>query len=163
MMKKSTHLDTKGKARMVDVGKKKTTRRRARASALIRMNKNTLKAIKENALAKGDVLNTARLAGILAAKRVHELIPLTHQIALDKVAVDFAFEKNGIRIKTEVLAHAKTGAEMEAMTAAALSALTIYDMAKSMQRGMDITDLRLEQKSGGKSGAWKRKSSPGKK
>jgi cyclic pyranopterin phosphate synthase len=158
-MKKSTHLDEKGKARMVDVGNKKETRRRARASALIRMKKDTMQAIKDNALAKGDVLNTARLAGILAAKKVHELIPLTHQLALDQVTLEFDFERTGIRIQAEALVHARTGAEMEALTAAGVSALTIYDMAKSMERGMEITDLRLEQKSGGRSGTWKRRSS----
>jgi cyclic pyranopterin phosphate synthase len=158
-MKKSTHLDEKGKARMVDVGNKKETRRRARASALIRMKKDTMQAIKDNALAKGDVLNTARLAGILAAKKVHELIPLTHQLALDQVTLEFDFERTGIRIQAEALVHARTGAEMEALTAAGVSALTIYDMAKSMERGMEITDLRLEQKSGGRSGTWKRRTS----
>jgi cyclic pyranopterin phosphate synthase len=156
-MKKSSHLDEKGKARMVDVGAKKVTRRKAEASALIKMRPEVIEAIRKNTLAKGDVLNTARLAGILAAKKVHELIPLTHQLALDSVSVAFEFEKNGIRIKTEILVHAKTGAEMEALTAASVAALTIYDMAKSMDRGMEITDLRLERKSGGKSGTWKRK------
>jgi cyclic pyranopterin phosphate synthase len=160
-MKKSSHLDERGRARMVDVGKKPVTRRKARASVLVKMKADSMEAIRKNTLAKGDVLNTARLAGILAAKRVHELIPLTHQLALDRVAVDFEFEDQGVRIKTEVLVHARTGAEMEALTAAALSALTIYDMAKSMERGMEITDLRLERKSGGKSGTWARKMTRG--
>ncbi len=142
---------------MVDVGKKPVTRRKARASVLIKMQTDSMTAIRKNALSKGDVLNTARLAGILAAKRVHELIPLTHQLALDQIAVEFEFEDQGIRIKTAVSVHARTGAEMEALTAAALSALTIYDMTKSMDKGMEITDLRLERKSGGKSGTWKRK------
>ncbi len=142
---------------MVDVGKKPVTRRRAEASVKVRMKKAAVKAVRENDLKKGDALNTARLAGIMAAKRVHELIPLTHQLSLDNVAVNFSFEQDGIRIRAEVLVRARTGAEMEALTAASIAALTIYDMGKSIDRGMEITDLRLERKSGGKSGAWKRK------
>lgn len=142
---------------MVDVGHKPVTRRVAEASVLVKMKASTAKAIRANALAKGDALNTARIAGIMAAKRVHELIPLTHQLPVDQVTIEFEYKKTGIKIKSSTVVHAKTGVEMEALTAAAVAALSIYDMAKSMDREMEITELRLDKKKGGKSGAWKRK------
>ena len=155
-MKDLTHLDQDGSASMVDVGDKAITRRLARASAFVRMAPETLRAVREGDLPKGEVLGTARIAGIMAAKRVHELIPLTHALPLDHVDVTFETRDEGIRIKTQAAVNARTGVEMEALTAAAIAALTIYDMAKAMDRGMSITDLRLEAKSGGRSGTWER-------
>ena len=142
---------------MVDVGDKPATRRLARASALVTMARTTREAIREGNLPKGEVLGTARIAGIMAAKRVHELIPLTHALALDHVVVNFSFVDAGVRVETEAAVTARTGVEMEAFTAASVSALTIYDMAKAVDREMTITDLRLEHKSGGRSGTWDRK------
>lgn len=155
-MKKLTHVDEKGTARMVDVGAKKTTRRVAIASALVRMRANTLERIRQGNMPKGEVLNTARIAGILAAKRVDEMIPLTHSLPLDHVEIDFAFLEEGIRIEAKASVRARTGVEMEALTAAAVAALTVYDMAKALDKEMTITDLRLDYKSGGTSGTWAR-------
>jgi cyclic pyranopterin phosphate synthase len=156
-MKKLTHLDSKGSARMVDVGRKQPSRRMARASAFVRMKADTLRMIRKGNLPKGEALNTARLAGILAAKRVDELIPLTHSLPLDHVEVDFSMEDQGVRIMATASVHGRTGVEMEALTAAAIAALAIYDMAKSVDKGMVISDLQLEYKSGGRSGTWVRK------
>lgn len=155
-MKGMTHLDAKGSARMVDVGRKPVTRRTARASALVRMVAATRDAVVQGDLPKGEVFGTARVAGILAAKRVHELIPMSHPLPVESVAVDFETVEEGIRVLTEVKVRARTGVEMEALTAAAVAALTIYDMAKSMEKGMTIENLRLEFKSGGLSGVWRR-------
>mgnify|MGYP005836726597 FL=1 len=155
-MKGMTHLDAKGSARMVDVGRKPVTRRTARASALVRMVAATRDAVAQGDLPKGEVFGTARVAGILAAKRVHELIPMSHPLPVESVAVDFETVEEGIRVLTEVKVRARTGVEMEALTAAAVAALTIYDMAKSMEKGMTIENLRLEFKSGGLSGVWRR-------
>ncbi|MEW6439533.1 MAG: cyclic pyranopterin monophosphate synthase MoaC [bacterium] len=156
-LKELSHLDPEGSARMVDVGEKPVTRRIAAASALVRMAPGTREAVLEGNLPKGDVFNTARIAGILAAKRVHELIPLTHPLSLDYVQVSFRPEPEGVRVWTEVSVEARTGVEMEALTAAAVAALTIYDMAKSVEKGMVISDIRLEHKSGGRSGVWSRR------
>ncbi len=155
-MKVITHLDAKGSARMVDVGRKPVSRRTARASALVRMAPATREAVLRGNLPKGEVFGTARVAGILAAKRVHELIPMTHPLPVDSVEVDFEPAEEGIRVFTEVKVRARTGVEMEAMTAAAVAALTIYDMAKSAEKGMSIEGLRLDFKSGGRSGSWRR-------
>ena len=155
-MGKLTHVDKAGKARMVDVGRKATTRRRAGASVWIHMSPETLAAVRENKLKKGDVLGVARIAGIMAAKKVDQLIPLTHTLPIEYAGVEFEFEENALLIKSEVSVAAKTGVEMEALTAAATAALTVYDMAKSMDRTMVITDLRLDSKSGGRSGVYKR-------
>lgn len=155
-MKALTHLDGNGSARMVDVGRKRVTRRIAKASALVRMAPTTREAILQGNLPKGEVFGTARVAGILAAKRVHELIPMTHPLPVDSVNVDFEPVEEGIRVGTEVKVRARTGVEMEALTAAAVAALTIYDMAKSVEKGMSIEGLRLEYKSGGRSGEWLR-------
>jgi cyclic pyranopterin phosphate synthase len=155
-MAKLSHVDDKGRARMVDVGAKAVTRREASASALVKLSPETLALVRTNGLAKGDVLNTARLAGIQAAKRTHELIPLTHPIPLEMIAVDLDIEKTGVRVRCRVSAEAKTGAEMEALTGAAVAALTIYDMVKSVERGAEVTSLRLDYKSGGKSGTFRR-------
>ena len=156
-MAKLSHVDREGKARMVDVGAKAVTRREAVASAFVRLSPETIGLIRANGLAKGDVLNTSRLAGIQAAKRAHELIPLTHPIPLENIAVDLDVEKTGVRVRCRVTAEAKTGAEMEALTGAAIAALTIYDMVKAVERGAEVVRLRLDYKSGGKSGVYRRK------
>ncbi|MGZ5497375.1 MAG: cyclic pyranopterin monophosphate synthase MoaC [Candidatus Aminicenantales bacterium] len=156
-MAKLSHVDREGKARMVDVGAKAVTRREAAASAFVKLSPETIGLIRANGLAKGDVLNTSRLAGIQAAKRAHELIPLTHPIPLENIAVDLDVEKTGVRVRCCVTAEAKTGAEMEALTGAAIAALTIYDMVKAVERGAEVVRLRLDYKSGGKSGVYRRK------
>jgi len=142
---------------MVDVGPKEVSLRRATASARVRMSGETLEAIRGNALGKGDVLGVSRVAGIMAAKQVDRLIPLAHPIPLEYVGVEFEFEESALLIRTEVSVEAKTGVEMEAMTAAAVTALTVYDMAKAMDRSMEITDVRVETKSGGRSGDYRRR------
>jgi len=152
-----THVDKDGKAKMVDVGEKPSTRRKAEASAKIVMQPETLEAIRDNNLKKGDVLGVARIAGIMAAKKVDSIIPLAHPLPIDHASVDFEFGENSILIKARAGVESKTGVEMEALTAAAVAALTIYDMAKAIDRSMVITDLRLESKSGGRSGTYKRK------
>lgn len=156
-MAKLSHVDGRGKAKMVDVGAKAVTRREAAASAFVKLGPATLGLVRRNALAKGDVLNTARLAGIQAAKRAFELIPLAHPIPLESVAVDLDVLKTGVRVRCRVAAEAKTGAEMEALTGAAVAALTVYDMVKAVERGAVIGRLRLEYKSGGKSGTFRRR------
>ncbi len=156
-MAKLSHVDAGGKARMVDIGAKTVTRREAAASAFVKLGPETLRLVRTNSLAKGDVLNTARLAGIQAAKRAHELIPLTHPIPLENVAVDLDIEKTGVRVRCRVTAEAKTGAEMEALTGAAVAALTVYDMVKAVERKAEIVRLRLDFKSGGKSGVFRRR------
>jgi cyclic pyranopterin monophosphate synthase len=152
-----SHVDKKGKARMVDIGAKPVTRREAIASAFIKLGPETLRLVRANRIAKGDVLNTARLAGIQAAKRAPELIPLAHPIPLENVAVDLKVLKTGLRVRCRVAAEAKTGAEMEALTGAAVAALTVYDMVKAVERGAEIVRLRLDFKSGGKSGVFRRR------
>jgi cyclic pyranopterin phosphate synthase len=156
-MAKLSHVDREGKARMVDIGPKAVTRREAAASATVKLGAETLRLVKLNKVAKGDVLNTARLAGIQAAKRTHELIPLAHPIPLENIAIDLDLQKTGIRVRCRVSAEAKTGAEMEALTGAAVAALTIYDMVKAVERGAEIVRLRLDYKSGGKSGVFRRR------
>jgi len=156
-MAKLSHVNRQGKASMVDVGAKPVTRREARASSFIKLGPETLRLVRANKIAKGDVLNTARLAGIQAAKRAHELIPLAHPIPLENVAVDLDIMKSGISIRCRVAAEAKTGAEMEALTGAALAALTVYDMVKSVERRAEVVRLRLDYKSGGKSGVFRRR------
>jgi len=153
-MPKLTHIDATGAATMVDVSAKPITHRTARAEARIIMRSETLAAIKAGNVKKGDVLGTARVAGIMAAKRTHELIPMCHPLLLTKVAVDFEYEENGIRIHTLVKTQGQTGVEMEALTAASVAALTIYDMAKALEKTMRIEGVRLLYKSGGKSGVF---------
>ena len=153
-MSKLTHIDGDGAAHMVDVGDKAETVREARAEGRIAMQLETLEAIKANAMKKGDVLATARIAGIMAAKKTSDLIPLCHPLALTKVAVDFAFLDDGIRVSSMARLTGKTGVEMEALTACSIALLTIYDMSKAMQKDMVISDIRLLSKSGGKSGDW---------
>jgi cyclic pyranopterin phosphate synthase len=148
-----THFDDEGASRMVDVGGKAVTERLARASGLVRMQAGTLARIKERGLAKGDVLEVARLAGIMAAKRTGELIPLCHPLALDGIALGFSFpDEQTVAIEATVRVTAKTGVEMEALVAVSVAALTIYDMCKAIDRGMSIERVQLEEKSGGKSG-----------
>ena len=153
-MDRLTHLDDSGAARMVDVGGKPATARRAVASGRITMSPQALAAIREGNAPKGDVLGPARIAGIMAAKRTGDLIPLCHPLALDAVTVDFAFEDDAIQVTATASLHGKTGVEMEAMTATSVALLTIYDMAKAIDKGMVIEGVRLIAKSGGKSGDW---------
>ncbi len=158
MSEELTHLNTEGEARMVDVGGKDITRREAVATGRVVMKPDTLEQIKTAGLKKGDVLAVARTAGIMAAKKTPDLIPLCHPILIDEITIDFDLSgKDCIDITATARSSGKTGVEMEAMTAASVAALTIYDMAKSIDRGMTITDVRLESKKGGKSGVYKRK------
>lgn len=154
-MGKLTHLDEKGTARMVDVGGKPETARGATATGRIRMSPQTLAAIRDGSGPKGDVLAAARIAGIMAAKKTGELIPLCHPLALDAVSVDFDFEADGVRATAKASLTGRTGVEMEAMTAASIALLTIYDMAKALDKGMVIEEVRLLEKTGGKSGTWR--------
>ena len=151
-----THLDAEGKARMVDVGEKAPTRRVAIASACVRTRPDVIRRIADGIVPKGDVLATARIAGILAAKRTAELIPLCHPLPLDFVYVEFELGEATITIHTKAATTARTGVEMEALTAATIAALTVYDMCKAMDRAMVIESVRLEEKSGGKSGPYVR-------
>jgi cyclic pyranopterin phosphate synthase len=155
-MNKLTHLDDTGAANMVDVSAKPDSVREAVAEGRIRMSAAALAAIREGTAAKGDVLATARLAGIMAAKKTAELIPLCHPLAVSKVAVDFTFEDDGIRAEATVRLTGQTGVEMEAMTAVSVALLTLYDMAKALDKAMVIDGIRLLKKSGGKSGDWTR-------
>jgi cyclic pyranopterin phosphate synthase len=151
-MSKLTHLDETGAARMVDVGGKPATARRAVAGGRITMSEECLAAIRAGNAPKGDVLGTARIAGIMAAKRTGDLIPMCHPLGLEAVTIDFAYEETAIRVTATASLTGKTGVEMEAMTAASIALLTIYDMAKAIDKGMVISEVRLIAKSGGKSG-----------
>ena len=153
-MTKLTHLDESGAAHMVDVSAKPDTVREAVAEGRITMSGAALSAIKDGTAKKGDVLATARIAGIMAAKKTSELIPLCHPLALSKVAVDFTFEDVGIRVTALARLTGQTGVEMEAMTAASVALLTLYDMAKAVDKAMVISGVRLLSKTGGKSGDW---------
>lgn len=155
---KLTHFDARGRAHMVDVGGKARTRRVAVASGRIEMRTATFRKVAEGTAKKGDVLGVARLAAIQAAKRTADLIPLAHPIAVTRTAANFALdaEHSSVRISVTVECHGQTGVEMEALTAAAIGLLTIYDMLKSADRGMSIHDLQLEEKRGGKSGVYRR-------
>jgi cyclic pyranopterin phosphate synthase len=150
-----THLDSQGQARMVDVGGKAETKRSATATGRIRMSPQALTAVREGSGPKGDVLAAARIAGIMAAKKTAELIPLCHSLALDQVFVEFEFEPSAIRATATASLSGKTGVEMEALTATSLALLTIYDMAKALDKGMVIEGVRLLAKTGGKSGDWR--------
>lgn len=154
-MTKLTHLDNAGNAAMVDISAKNATMREAIAEGRITMSAEALAAIRDGAVKKGDVLATARIAGIMAAKKTSELIPLCHPLALSKVAVDFEFEASGIRVTALARLTGQTGVEMEALTAASVALLTIYDMAKAIDKAMEISGVRLLSKSGGKSGDWR--------
>lgn len=154
-MAELTHLDAQGKARIVDVGGKAETQRVAVAEGLIAMSAEALAAIRDGAVPKGDVLAAARIAGIMAAKKTAELIPLCHPLALDAVTVDFAVEAGAVKVTASASLTGRTGVEMEALTAASVALLTIYDMVKALDKGMIISGLRLLEKRGGKSGDWK--------
>jgi cyclic pyranopterin phosphate synthase len=153
-----THLDGQGRARMVDVGEKPITLRECVARAEVRMAAETLARLAQGSLPKGDVLATARLAGIQAAKRTDEWIPLCHSVPVDRIDVDCIADptRNAVRIEARVSARARTGVEMEALVAASAAALTIYDMCKAVDRGMTVDGVRLVSKRGGKSGDWLR-------
>ena len=153
MRKKLTHYDSAGRIRMVDVSDKPATLRQASASALVKMNPHTLRAVKRNP--KGNPLEIARIAGISAAKRTAELIPLCHPLWLSHIDVLAVFNKNGVLVSSLVSSTGPTGVEMEALTAVAVAALTVYDMCKAIDKGIEITDVRLLEKSGGKSGTYR--------
>jgi cyclic pyranopterin phosphate synthase len=156
-MGEMSHFDDTGASRMVDVGEKAVTHRTARASGIVRMAANTLALVRDKRAAKGDVLEVARLAGIMATKRTADLIPLCHPLALESVRIDFTFDDSQtLRIEATVQVEAKTGVEMEALTAVSVAALTVYDMCKSVDRGMSIGLIQLEEKAGGRSGNWRR-------
>jgi cyclic pyranopterin phosphate synthase len=160
-MSKLSHFDDAGASRMVDVGNKPVSSRLARASSELRMAPETLSLIRDKRAAKGDVLEVARLAGIMGAKKTPELIPLCHPLAIDSVSLDFTFpDAQTLRIEATVRIEAKTGVEMEALTAASVAALTVYDMCKGVDRGITIGPIRLEEKSGGRSGHWTRPIGP---
>ena len=151
-----THFDDSGASRMVDVSAKEVTSRLARAEGFVTLQPETLRHILDRRIAKGDVFEVARLAGILAAKKTSDLIPLCHSLGLDGVSLDLsAADERTIRIEATARVHGRTGVEMEALTAVSVAALTIYDMCKSLDRGMTISGIRLLEKSGGKSGPWK--------
>jgi len=155
-MNELTHLDDNGQARMVDVGGKAETRRVAVASGFIAMSQAARDTISDGSIPKGDVLAAARIAGIMAAKKTSELIPLCHPLALDAVTVDFAMEGTGVRVTASASLSGRTGVEMEAMTAVSVALLTIYDMAKALDKAMVIGEIMLIEKRGGKSGDWTR-------
>lgn len=152
----STHLDAKGNVHMVDVGGKTATERRAVAETRVELGEEAMTRLRNGTAKKGDVLPTVRLAGIMAAKRTSEIVPLCHPLALTHVSIDVELEERHVRITASVATHAKTGVEMEAMTAASAAALTLYDMLKAYDRGMQIGPTRLLEKSGGKSGDFRR-------
>jgi cyclic pyranopterin monophosphate synthase len=154
--KKLSHVDEEGRIKMVDVGEKAATARIAEASGSVKMSPKTVAAIRERRTPKGDPLETARLAGIMGAKRTSELIPLCHPLALTHVDVQITLCDEGAQITATASTTAQTGVEMEALTAVSVSALTLYDMCKAIDRAMTISDIRLERKSGGRSGEWRR-------
>lgn len=155
MSQSLTHIDAEGTARMVDVGAKAETQRLAVASGRIRMSADAIVAIRAGDAPKGDVLGTARIAGIMAAKRTGDLIPMCHPLTLDAVNLDFAFEGDAVRATATASLTGKTGIEMEAITAVMIALVTVYDMAKALDKAMVIEDVRLIEKRGGKSGHWR--------
>jgi cyclic pyranopterin monophosphate synthase len=155
-MTQLSHVDEHGRVRMVDTGNKEITLRRAVASARVLMTSQTVTALREHRTPKGDPLEAARLAGIMAAKRTSDLIPLCHPLPLTHVDVQATLEDTGVALQAEVSTNAQTGVEMEALTAVSIAALTVYDMCKALEKGITITDVRLESKIGGKSGDYSR-------
>lgn len=155
-----THLDAQGRAQMVDVSEKTETVRRAVARGEVLLAAETVRLLRDNAVPKGDALAVARIAGIMAAKRTSELIPLCHPLPITKVNVDLQITDTGVEIEAEVRVTGKTGVEMEALTAVSVAALTLYDMVKAVDKGAIITAIRLEEKSGGKSGDFQRAAAP---
>jgi len=156
-MSKLTHIDEHGRAKMVDTTEKPISDRRAVASARVLMSAETVKAVRDHQTPKGDPLETARLAGIVAAKRTAELIPLCHPLPLTHIEVRAEIRDDGVRLESEVITRAQTGVEMEALMAVSVAALTVYDMCKALDKAMTITDIRLELKTGGKSGDYRRR------
>jgi cyclic pyranopterin phosphate synthase len=158
-MSELTHFSPDGASRMVDVGEKSISRRTARAEGVVLMQAETLRILQSREFSKGDVLEVARLAGIMATKRTADLIPLCHVLPLERVEVEFSFlGERGVRVEVLVSTEAKTGVEMEALTAVSVTCLTIYDMCKSVDRGMEINGIRLLEKTGGRSGNFLRES-----
>ena len=158
-MSEFTHFSPDGASRMVDVGEKAVTRRTARAEGIVLMQPETLRLVRQRDFAKGDVLEVARVAGIMATKRTADLIPLCHVLPLDRADVQYSFPaENSVRVEVCVSTEAKTGVEMEALTAVSVTCLTIYDMCKSVDRGMEINNIRLLEKTGGRSGHFIRNS-----
>jgi cyclic pyranopterin monophosphate synthase len=155
-MSQLSHVDEHGRVRMVDTGNKEISSRRAVASARVLMSTETVSALREHRTPKGDPLEAARLAGIMAAKKTSELIPLCHPLPLTHIDVQAKLEETGVTLEAEVSTNAQTGVEMEALTAVSVAALTIYDMCKALEKGITITEVRLERKTGGKSGDWSR-------
>jgi cyclic pyranopterin phosphate synthase len=155
-MTELSHVDDQGRIRMVDTGNKQITSRRAVASARVLMTSDTVAALREHRTPKGDPLEAARLAGIMAAKRTSDLIPLCHPLPITHVDVHASVDDDGVSLEAEVSTNAQTGVEMEALTAVSVAALTVYDMCKAQEKGMTITDVRLESKTGGKSGDYSR-------
>lgn len=155
-MSELSHVDEEGRVAMVDTSAKAASARRAVASARVRMSPATVAAVREHRTPKGDPLETARLAGIMAAKRTSDLIPLCHPLPLTHVDVRATIEETGVRLEAEAATTAQTGVEMEALTAVTVAALTVYDMCKAVEKGITVTDVRLERKTGGKSGTWQR-------
>lgn len=155
-----THFDEQGRAAMVDTTDKAATTRRAIASGRVLMSPETVAAVRNQKTPKGDPLETARLAGIVAAKRTADLIPLCHPLPLTHIDVRAELQNDGVQLEAEVITHAQTGVEMEALTAVSVAALTVYDMCKALDKSMTITDVRLELKTGGKSGDYKRQTNP---
>jgi cyclic pyranopterin phosphate synthase len=155
-MPELSHIDDEGKIRMVDTSEKAMTSRRAVASAQVLMSETTVSALKSHQTPKGDPLQAARLAGIMAAKRTADLIPLCHPLPLTHVEVNASLEERGVSLEAIVSTNAQTGVEMEALTAVSIAALTIYDMCKAIDKGITITNIQLESKTGGKSGDFKR-------
>ena len=151
-----SHVDDQGRVRMVDTGSKEVTSRRAVASARVLMASSTVAALRQHRTPKGDPLETARLAGIMAAKRTSDLIPLCHPLPITHIDVQARLNDDGVLLEAEVSTNAQTGVEMEALTAVSVAALTVYDMCKALEKGMTITDVRLESKTGGKSGDYSR-------
>lgn len=155
-MSELSHFDDEGNIRMVDVGAKATTSRVAVASGRVRLNPDTVAAIRNNANPKGNPLEIARIAGILGGKKTSELIPLCHQLNLSRIAVEAELDDHGVLLSATVKTEGKTGVEMEALTAVAVAALTVYDMCKAVQKDIEISEIRLESKTGGKSGDYQR-------
>ena len=156
-MSKISHLNKKGEAHMVNVGEKKISKRCATAEGMVRVESTTIEKIKKDKLPKGDLFGTARIAGIMAAKKTSELIPLCHNLLISSVKIEIKLVKNDIHVLSSVKCDGKTGVEMEALTAVSVSCLTIYDMLKGLDKNAFIANIQLLEKSGGKSGDWKRK------
>ena len=155
-MEKPSHLNQKGEAHMVDISQKEETKRKAKAEGFVKVKKSTIETIKKGNLDKGDLFGSARIAGIMAAKKTSDLIPLCHILSISSINIDITIIRNNIHISCEVINKGQTGVEMEALTAVSVSCLTIYDMIKGIDREATISQIKLINKSGGKSGEWSR-------